>query len=222
MTRLLQTRVGRTTVRVRPAAPRGIVGCKAQCRRDYRKDRAARIQCYRTCKEFNTGRAFNGGITGPAGAVRDGPECQPAWPDLPPGANLTIDPSRPPPTTQQVPFCDWPSSSCLADVASYPPVQATAPPHPRLSNAARRRRYRLGTRPSVRGIPSCRDAGCCNAYCVDKFPTSAFLYKSCMKTCNAVNRIGTPPRAVRLRNQNGLRFATAAREVAQLTERRIS
>lgn len=154
----LAYRSGRTTVRITAStsAHRGIIGCKAQCRRDYRGNRSAIVQCYRSCKEFNPLRVFNGGSTGPAGAVLHGPECRPEWPALPPGANLTIDPSRPPPTTAQHPFCDWPSSSCLADVQSYPPRQAVAPPQPRLSNRSSpeaRVRARWLARGQVRARP---------------------------------------------------------------------
>lgn len=57
--------------------------------------------------------------------------CWPQWPDLPAGASLTIDPSRPPPTAQQHPFCDWPSGE---QVPSYPPPGCDVPLSPRLSN----------------------------------------------------------------------------------------
>lgn len=62
----------------------------------------------------------------------DPQRCQPTWPDLPPGASLTVDPSRPPPTTAQTPFCDWPSGE---QVPSYPEAcRGMIVPQPRLGN----------------------------------------------------------------------------------------
>lgn len=153
------------------------------------------------------------------------PPCQPTWPDLPPGAALTLDPSRPPPTTAQRPFCDWPPGSQVP--GSPQNCQGVVPPQPRLSNvgrglhgrvlarqAATRRRK---TTPSVRGIPHCRDATCCSFYCTEHYKSNSFLWKTCMKVCKRVNRIGQPPRG-RLRNQ-GLRFAGAADAIIDLVGR---
>lgn len=233
-----ETKVGRATIRVRAPARAHESGCKAQCRRDYPKGSSARVQCFRTCKEMNGGRAANqdptegqyGGQAAPGpdtGAGPGWPPCQPGWPNLPPGASLTIDPSRPPPTTQQQPFCDWPASSCLADVESYPPVQATMPPQPRLSNVGRmqaRVRARQTARgrrggASVRGIPHCRDSTCCSVHCTERFPGAPFLWKSCMTACKGMNLIGPAPRALRSRNQ-GLRFDQLASDIASLSARR--
>lgn len=130
--------------------------------------------------------------------------CEPTWPDLSPGASLTVDPSRPPPTTAQRPFCDWPPG---AQVSSEPEGCSGVPPQPRLSNAgrlqarmlARQGRARTGGS-SVRAIPHCRDATCCSMHCTDTYKSNSFMWKSCMKACKALNRIGKPFRG-RLRNQ---------------------
>lgn len=215
------------------------------------------------------------------------PPCQPSWPDLGAGVALTVDPSMPPPTTAQTPFCDWPAGS---QVPSYPEdCRGFLPPQPRLSNVGRGLRARVLSRqaallhgsiprpasgcpqfwepcgtymgkvrccpsgkgttdpswvspkrphwpskepspirrrgrrrrsgaPSGRGLPPCRDAACCSLYCTEKFPNSGLLWKSCMTTCKAVNRIRTPSPAIRRRNQE-LRFARTAAAIVDLVGR---
>ncbi|MDP3910846.1 MAG: hypothetical protein Q8Q14_10700 [Gemmatimonadales bacterium] len=85
------------------------------------------MQCYLSCTERNHQRVLNEHTSG------DPRWCWPQWPDLPAGASLTIDPSMPPPTTAQTPFCDWPAGK---QVPSYPEgCRNMVPTQPRLSNA---------------------------------------------------------------------------------------
>lgn len=164
-------------------------------------------------------------------------QCRPTWPSLPAGASLTVDPSRPPPTTAQNAFCDWPSGQ---QVASYPAqCIATIVSQPRLSNPGRQR---------LRN-PGC-DAQCAwdclqdaKAHYFKEYGPGvpkAWIYGRAVACINKIAGLPPPPgydepapspggqvRApvstiparrvrARARRANPLRFARVAREITQM------
>ena len=158
--------------------------------------------------------------------------CQPSWPNLPAGASLTVDPSRPPPTTAQTPFCDWPAGQ---QVASYPQsCLQTIVAQPRLSNR--------------QGNPGC-DSQCawnCLQESKDHYfknygsgVPKAWIYGRAVACINKITGLPPPPgydepapvpggqitarpplkkriARARARRRNGIRFERATQEIAQL------
>lgn len=101
---------------------------------------------------------------------RGTPPPRPLWPAGAPGAALTIDPSMPPPTTAQEPFCDWPPGR---QVPSYPEhMRGVVPRTPRLGNAAPVGRAPTGS------------LARCYAQCVKNYPPGSSRV-TCYNDCKA-------------------------------------